>query len=134
VLSQTVEYAIRAFLYIARQSPRSVRVGEIAGATKAPRRYLAKVLSQLASEGFLVSMRGPTGGYRLVPGRERASLADITSVFERGDPRRCLLGSGVCGRVPGCPVHARWAPVAESMDEFFAHTTVSSLLQSSPST
>jgi Rrf2 family protein len=134
VLSQTVEYALRAFLYIARQSPRSVRVVEVAGATKAPRRYLAKVLSQLANERFLVSMRGPAGGYRLVPGRERTSLAEIANVFERSHPRRCLLGSGVCGTISGCPVHERWAPIAESMDEFFAHTTVTSLLHSSPST
>src|SRR6188768_3085965 len=64
MLSQTIEYALRASLHIARSHPNSVRVTEIADATDAPRNYLAKILGQLARAGLLESTRGPTGGFR----------------------------------------------------------------------
>ena len=129
MLSQTLEYALRAFLYVARQWPESVRLADVARETRAPTRYLAKVLAQLTHAGFLESTRGPAGGYRLVPEHARASLAAIAAVFETPTPRRCLLGTGVCGRNPGCPVHERWSPIANAMTAFFSNTTVSDLLQ-----
>src|SRR5688572_29815448 len=132
VLSQTLEYALRAFLYIARQSPASVRLADVARETRAPRRYLAKVLAQLTHAGFLESARGPSGGYRLAPEHARASLAAIAAVFEPITSRRCLLGTGVCGRNPGCPVHERWSPIANQMTAFFSSTTVSDLVEVTP--
>lgn len=129
MLSQTVEYALRAFLYVARHAPRSVRLSEIASEIRAPERYLAKILAQLTRAGYLESMRGPAGGYRLSPAHRNASLSGIAAVFETPTPRRCLLGTGVCGRNPSCPVHERWSPIANAMTAFFSTTTVSDLLQ-----
>jgi Rrf2 family protein len=132
VLSQTVEYALRAFLYIARRSPDSVRLSEVASATRAPHRYLAKILAQLTHAGFLESSRGPAGGYRLSPKHARASLAAVAAVFEPVTTRRCLLGDGICGRNPGCPVHDRWSPIANQMTAFFSSTTVADLVEVTP--
>ena len=132
MLSQTVEYALRAFLYVARHSPGSVRLEDIANETRAPRRYLAKVLAQLTHEGFLESARGPAGGYRLSPNHTDTSLGAIVAVFETATDRRCLLGSGICGRNPGCPVHERWSPIANQMTAFFSSTTVSDLVEVTP--
>jgi Rrf2 family protein len=134
VFSQTVEYALRATLYIARQSPRPVRLPEIADGIDAPRRYLGKILGSMARAGLLKSSRGPAGGFRLAPRCERASLANIAAVFESSGQRRCLLGHGVCGRNPQCTVHDRWAPIAESMNGFFAGTSISDLVASRTST
>jgi Rrf2 family protein len=128
VLSHTVEYALRATLYIARQRSRAVRLSEIADAANAPPRYLAKILGQLAREGILDSTRGPSGGFRLAARRDALSLSDIVEVFERAEPRRCLLGHGICGSNPDCSVHERWLPIATSMGEFFGRTTIADLL------
>lgn len=122
MLSQTVEYALRAFLYIARQSPGTVRLREVAEASSAPPRYLAKLLADLARARLLESTRGPNGGYRLAARERPATLADVASVFERVEQRRCLLGHGICGQSPECTVHERWAPIANTIDEFFDST------------
>lgn len=138
MFSQTVEYALRAFLYIARQSPRMVRLRDVASEVEAPPRYLAKLLADLARERYLISTRGPNGGYRLAPRDTPASLADIAAVFDPVTQRRCLLGHGICGTNPDCAVHDRWAPIAHAMHEFLDHTTVSDLVPvgatNSPST
>lgn len=131
VLSQTVEYALRASIYIAQQQPRSVRGPEVATAIKAPRNYLGKILGTLARAGYLESSRGPAGGFRLARGSELHPLTVIVSVFEAAEPRRCLLGHGTCGKNPTCTVHQRWEPIARTTDEFFAHTTLADLLSMS---
>lgn len=128
VLSHTVEYALRATLYIARNSPDSVRLPEIAAEIHAPTRYLAKILAQLARAGVLTSARGPAGGFRLAPGHERASLSCIIAVFGSSARRRCLLGHGVCGHNSSCAVHEKWAPIAQSSADFFARTTIGDLV------
>lgn len=132
MFSQTTEYALRAFIYIAREDPRSVRLNEIAEAVDAPARYLAKILSQLTRAGFLTSTRGPAGGFAIKPRRVPVTLAAISEVFVKAAPPRCLLGSGPCGSNPDCPVHQRWAPIATSMSSFLARTTVAELVTSRP--
>lgn len=128
MFSQTIEYALRAFIYIARQSPQTVRLREIATEVGAPPRYLAKLLASLARAGFLSSTRGPHGGYQLAKRETPATLADLTAVFDPAHPRRCLLGRGICGQTPGCSVHKHWAPIAHAMDTFLADTTVAELV------
>lgn len=133
MLSQTTEYALRAFIYIAREAPRSVRLNEVAEAVDAPARYLAKILGQLTRAGYLTSTRGPAGGYALASRRSPVTLASIAEVFAQATPPRCLLGRGPCGSNPDCPVHQRWAPIANSMSSFLARTTVAELVTSRPS-
>lgn len=132
MLSQTTEYALRAFIYIARQAPQSIRLKEVAAAVSAPSRYLAKILGELTRAGYLTSTRGPAGGYALAPRGEPVTLASIAAVFERATHQRCLLGSGLCGHNPDCPVHLRWAPIAGSMASFFSQTTVAELVTPRP--
>ncbi len=132
LLPQTTEYALRATIHIAaRQAARpgqAVRVGEVATALGLPQNYLSKTLHQLARAGVLASARGPTGGFRLGAPAERITLARVVAVFAETGPRRCLLGTGPCGRDPDCPVHARWKPVVTPVTEFFATTTIADLV------
>ena len=132
MFSQTTEYALRAYIYVVREAPRSIRLKEIAAAVDAPSRYLAKILGELAHAGYLTSTRGPAGGYAFAPQRSAVTLASIAAVFETATDHRCLLGSGPCGSDPDCPVHQRWAPIASSMSSFLARTTVAELVTSRP--
>jgi len=134
MLSQTAEYALRATIYIARDPSRAWRVNEVADQIEAPRNYLAKILGQLARAGILESARGPAGGFRLAVGARRIALSEIVTVFEAAEPRRCLLGHGLCGENPSCTAHAAWAPIGKSMDGFFSHTTLADLLPQHSST
>jgi Rrf2 family protein len=134
MLSQTVEYALRATIYIARDPSRAWRVNEVADEIDAPRNYLAKILGQLARAGILESTRGPAGGFRLATRARTLALSEIVAVFEESEQHRCLLGKGLCGQNPGCTAHAAWAPIAKSMDGFFSHTTLDDLLPQHSST
>jgi Rrf2 family transcriptional regulator, nitric oxide-sensitive transcriptional repressor len=128
MLSQTVEYALRAALYIAREHPRSIPVADVATGVDAPRGYLAKILGDLARARILDSTRGPSGGFRLGSSPENVALSDVVAAIEGTEERRCLLGRGKCGDNPGCTAHARWAPIANDVDAFFGKTTLADLL------
>jgi Rrf2 family protein len=130
MLSQTVEYALRASLYIARHHPEPARVNDIADAIAAPRTYLAKILSDLARAGLLDSTRGPAGGFRLARDPDALTLAAIVAPLNGHEERRCLLGTGKCGENPSCTAHARWSPIAGEVDAFFGKTTLADLLHS----
>lgn len=132
VLPQTAEYALRAVLHIARHEC-SMRVGEIATAVGVPHNYLSKTLHQLARAGVLASARGPAGGFRLAVAPAELTLEQVVSPFGSRSRRRCLLGGGVCGEMPECAAHTRWAPVGSQVREFFSATTVADLLSSTPS-
>jgi Rrf2 family protein len=129
MLSQSVEYALRATLYVARSHPRALPVNDIAGGIDAPRGYLAKILSALVRAGILGSSRGPGGGFRLAKSANDLVLADIVHAIDGIEDRRCLLGRGKCGENPGCTAHARWAPIANAVDAYFGKTTLADLLQ-----
>ena len=134
MLNQTVEYALRAVIYVARDPSASFRAAEVASEISAPRNYVAKILSQLVRAGILESVRGPSGGFRLSKKPAAVHLSDVVGAFGRPAERRCLLGHGVCGNNPSCGAHRRWAPIAKSLDGFFDDTTIADVLSTAPLT
>ena len=64
MLSQTVEYALRAATYLATAPEQSRTVDQIASATHVPVAYLAKVLQQLVRTGIVASRRGNSGSWK----------------------------------------------------------------------
>lgn len=129
LLAQTAEYAIRAVLYIAaHQGDGSVNVHDTAVSLRVPQNYLSKTLHRLVRAGILLSTRGPSGGFRLAMPADELSLDRIIATFAATGGQRCLLGHGICGEAPDCPVHVQWAPIATQIGDFFGTTTVADLL------
>ena len=129
LVSQTVEYALRAVLQIARDPDGApVRVGDIAEALDVPRNYLSKTLHRLARAGILTSARGPTGGFQLTTAPEDLPLAEIAAPFVAVGQRTCLLGQPACGDDRPCAAHSRWKLVTQQAEDFFSQTTIADLL------
>lgn len=64
-LTQFSDFAVRVMLYLAAHTERLCSVGEIAGAYEISDNHLMKVVSKLAAEGYVESIRGRNGGIRL---------------------------------------------------------------------
>ena len=58
MLSQTVEYALRAATFLATSADEPRTVEQIADATRVPMAYLAKVMQALVRGGIVSSQRG----------------------------------------------------------------------------
>ncbi|HEY7472359.1 MAG TPA: Rrf2 family transcriptional regulator [Gemmatimonadota bacterium] len=132
MLSKTSQYALRAVIYLARDSGAPVPAGEVAAGLDVPANYLSKILHALSRAGVVESERGPGGGYRLARPADRISIGDVVGAFDSLAPGGgCLLGRASCPGAHPCAAHDRWRRVSEPIAAFFRDTMVSELLEPS---
>lgn len=128
MLSQTVEYALRAVVYLADQAPEARATGEIAEATRVPSAYLSKVLQHLNRAGIVRSRRGVGGGMTLAKRPEDISILEVVNAV---DPvqriRECPLGLEAHG-VNLCPLHRRLDNALAMVEDAFGRTTLAEVL------
>src|SRR5436190_23929760 len=95
MFSQTVEYALRAVVYLAYESPDARTTAQIAAATKVPKDYLSKILQGLAREGIVRTQRGVGGGVSLAKTPDELTILDVVKAVEPESVKRtttCPLG------------------------------------------
>jgi Rrf2 family transcriptional regulator, nitric oxide-sensitive transcriptional repressor len=128
MLSQTVEYALRATVYLADQAPAGRTTEQIAEVTRVPQAYLSKVMQGLARAGVVKSLRGIHGGFLLVKRPEELTILEVVNAV---DPiqriRTCPLGLSAHG-VNLCPLHRRLDQALASVEEAFGGTTLAEVL------
>lgn len=82
MLSRRTKYAIHSLLTLAAEPDRAVGTAELQDRCGGSRTYLEAVLSTLAREGLVLSIRGRAGGFRLGRAAEDISFADVIRVFD----------------------------------------------------
>ncbi len=128
MLSQTVEYALRAVVHLADRAPEARTTDEIAAATRVPKPYLSKVLQGLGRAGIVRSRRGIGGGVCLVKAPADLTVLEVVEAVEPiGRIRTCPLGLSSHG-VRLCPLHRRLDDALASVEEAFRRTTLAEIL------
>jgi Rrf2 family protein len=132
MLSQTVEYALRAMVHIASLEPGSTISSEaIAERANIPHGYLSKVMRGLAVAELVRSQRGPKGGFSLARPADSISLLDVVNAV---DPiariRKCPLGNPAHLRL--CPLHRRIDDAIGMIEQEFRRTTLAELMAAEP--
>lgn len=128
MLSQTVEYALRAVVYLADQAPNPRTADQIATRTRVPTAYLSKVLQSLARSGVVLSQRGLHGGFQLaVPAAKLTILEVVNAVDPIQRIQQCPLGLSTHGSSL-CPLHRRLDNALASVEQAFGSTTVAEVL------
>jgi Rrf2 family nitric oxide-sensitive transcriptional repressor len=133
MLTQTVEYALRAVAFLGQQTPDAQTTSQISRVTKVPKAYLSKVLQSLVHAGILRSQRGIGGGISLARDPRELTILEVVNAV---DPiqriRVCPLGLAAHG-VHLCPLHRRLDNALASVEEAFRNTTLAEVL-SEPTT
>jgi Rrf2 family protein len=128
MFSQTVDYALRAVVYLARQAPSARTTDQIAAATRVPKAYLSKVLQGLSRAGIVHSQRGIGGGMTLAKEASELTILEVVNAVEPiGRIRHCPLGLAAHG-VRLCPLHRRLDDALASVEEAFRRTTLAEVL------
>lgn len=131
MISQTAEYALRAVVFLAKNTGVAYTAEQIAKATQVPAPYLSKVLQPLIKARLVQSQRGLGGGFSL---EKKPELITILQVINAVDPIErievCPLGlEEHSSRL--CPLHKRLDDAIALIEEAFAKTTINELLQGS---
>jgi Rrf2 family nitric oxide-sensitive transcriptional repressor len=115
-LTQFSDYALRTLLYLGVHRDRPVPLGEIAEAYGISYHHLVKVAGMLGELGLVDSVRGRTGGYRLLRELEAINLGwlirrtepdfDLVECFDRETDR--------CPITPACRLRGALVEAKES--------------------
>jgi Rrf2 family protein len=128
MFSQTVEYALRATVYLAYQAPAPQTTDEIAEATRVPKAYLSKVLQSLVRAGLVHSQRGLGGGMTLARTPAELTILEVVNAVEPIQRiRTCPLGLASHG-VRLCPLHRRLDNALATVEQAFGQTTLAEVL------
>ncbi len=129
MLSQTVEYALRAVVHLAQHAPDAQKTSEIAAATKVPAAYLSKVLQGLRGQEIVRMQRGIGGGVSLARSPDELTILDVVNAV---DPIQrittCPLELASHG-VKLCALHRRMDNAIMEMENAFRSTSLTELLQ-----
>ena len=128
MISQTVEYALRAVVHLAGRAPEPRTRDQIAAATHVPGAYLSKVLQNLVRAGIVHAQRGPGGGMTLAKAPDEMTLLEVvTAVEPLKRIRTCPLGLASHG-VELCPLHQRLDDALATVEEAFRQTTLAEVI------
>lgn len=128
MFSQTVEYALRAVVYLASQAPAPRTTQQISAATQVPSAYLSKVIQGLCRSKILHSQRGAGGGVRLVSSPSELSILDVVNAVEPVQRiHTCPLDLPNHG-VKLCALHFRMDAALASIEETLRRTTLAEVL------
>ena len=130
-ISTKGRYALRLMLDIAaNDTGEPVRIRDIAARQEISVKYLEQIVSVLVKAGYVKSVRGPQGGYRLTKSPGEYPLGDILRLTEGGlAPVDCLEGDvNQCSRAGDCITLRFWKKLDEAIREVTEGYTLEDLL------
>jgi len=136
-LTKKTGYALVAMGHLSQlDSGRLASAREIASRLNVSVSLLMNVLKQLASAGYIESVRGARGGYRIAIDPEDVSLADLVGVLE-GPVRlaECVTevagddGECTCQVMARCPVTDPVHRVQRKLKDFLASVTLGEIVK-----
>jgi Rrf2 family protein len=95
-LSEAVSIAIHSMVLISN-SKDTINVLAIAERTNASKHHVAKIMQRLVKDGFLVSNRGPSGGFGLKRSPTDITLLEIFESIEgKIEVNECMHANPIC--------------------------------------
>jgi len=129
-VSTKAQYGLRALVEIGLRAPASVPLKEVAEAQGISLHYLEQIAAQLRRAGFLRSVRGARGGYRLARPPEKITALEVVEALEGNlAPVSCLEDPESCAKVGQCSTELLWKRVDLAMREVLGKTTLQDLVE-----
>lgn len=118
-LTQFTDFGLRTLMRLASEPNKVFTTGEVAAELRLSRNHLTKVVQGLRAAGYVKTMRGAGGGFRLAQAPEDIRIGAVARLLETGQPLvECFRDDGGhCVLTPRCRLKARLRSAREA---FFA--------------
>ncbi|SFR42535.1 transcriptional regulator, BadM/Rrf2 family [Yoonia tamlensis] len=117
-LDKFTDYALRMLVALAMRAPERATASAIAQAYRISEHHMAKVASQLAREGFVISERGRGGGLTLARDPAQINIGAVVRALKADSPVVACFGSDKsCVIMPACGLRT---PLQRAQEAFFA--------------
>lgn len=131
MISQSVEYALRAMSHLASLRGVAATCEVISRATRVPKDYLSKIMRDLVRADLVRSFRGPNGGFILSRDPGAISVLDVVNAV---DPirriERCPIDNPL--HINLCPLHRCVDDALAHVEEAFRRTTLGKVIDEIP--
>lgn len=130
IFSTKGRYALRAMGDLASH-PGWVSLGDVAERQHISRKYLEQVIALMHRAGFVESLRGKGGGYRLTRKPEEYTLGQILRAAEGSlAPVACLdcTNDEICPIVDSCSTVEMWRDLGKVTSSFLDSKTLADLV------
>lgn len=128
-ISTKAQYGLRALVEIGKRPGEAVSLKEVAERQGISQAYLEQIASALRRAGFIRSVRGAHGGYRLArPASEIVAYQVVTVMEGSLAPVACVEDDHSCDRMGGCATETLWRRVDTAVREVLGATTLADLI------
>lgn len=131
-ISTKGRYAVRVMLDLAvNNTGEYIKVKDIAARQEISEKYLEQIISVLNKAGYVKSVRGAQGGYRIARDPAEYTVGMILRLTEGSlNPVACLDDDvNECERCDTCETLEVWKELAEAIDNVVDHVTVADLVE-----
>jgi Rrf2 family protein len=134
MISQTVEYALRAIVTIAQHKGETCTARRISEIAQIPTAYLSKLMQSLVRGGLVHSQRGLNGGFLLAHDPKDITIWEVVDVIEPLKRIECCPLGLKSHASSLCPLHAKIDRAIAATEKIFRETTIAELLSTTGST
>ena len=129
-VSTKAQYGLRALVEIGLRSPSAVPLKDVAEVQGISLHYLEQIASQLRRSGFIRSVRGAKGGYKLGRSTDKISALEVVEALEGSlAPVTCLDDPESCWQTGSCSTETLWKKVDMAMRGVLVGTTLKDLVE-----
>lgn len=116
-LTRYTDYSLRVLIYLGTHQDKLATISEIAAYHSISRNHLMKVVHQLGTNGYIVTLRGKGGGIKLARPPEKIVVGDVVrSMEETMNIVECFeSGASACVLAPACQLKTA---LSEAMQSF----------------
>lgn len=135
-ISTKGRYALRLMLDLAlHDTGENIALKTIAKRQDISGKYLEQIIGILAKSGFVKSVRGSSGGYRLAKHPEEYTVGDILRLTEGSlAPVPCVEeGVANCPKADNCVTVTVWRELNDAINGVVDHITLADLVERSES-
>ena len=132
MVSTRGRYALRIMLDLAQHNTGEyITLMDIASRQGISEKYLESIIASLSRSGFLMTLRGRGGGYRLARDPSEITVCSILKEAETTfAPVACLeKGAQPCARAEGCLTLPLWTELQKVIDNFLGSVSLADLLE-----
>jgi Rrf2 family transcriptional regulator, cysteine metabolism repressor len=128
-ISTKAQYGLRALVDIARQPGEVVPLKDVSRRQGISQAYLEQIASNLRRSGFIKSVRGASGGYRLARVPEQINAYDVVVALEGSiAPVECVEHDHSCERSGLCSTEGLWRRVDNALRQVLGASTLADLI------
>lgn len=131
-ISTKGRYAVRVMLDLAlNNTGECIKVKDIAARQGISEKYLEQIIAVLNKAGYVKSVRGAQGGYKIAKAPEEYTVGMILRLTEGSmAPVACLdEGAEECDRCDTCETLQVWKDLYAAVNQVIDHVTIADLVE-----